>query len=101
MLRVSAVGLTGDRRIVAKKFHVRVDSERCKGCELCVDACPRDLIIMSKRLNTKGYCVPDNHSDERCVGCCQCVDMCPEAAIEIDKEALEVSAKASLAGDAA
>ncbi|MBT3295714.1 MAG: 4Fe-4S dicluster domain-containing protein [Verrucomicrobia bacterium] len=86
---------------MAKQFHVRVDLERCKGCELCVDACPRDLLIMSKRLNTKGYRVPDNHSDERCVGCRQCVDMCPEAAIEIDKEARAVSAEASPARDTA
>ncbi|MBL7076477.1 MAG: 4Fe-4S binding protein [Kiritimatiellae bacterium] len=71
---------------MAKQFYVRVDLERCKGCELCVDACPRDLLIMSKRLNSKGYRVPDNHSDERCIGCRQCVDMCPEAAIEMDKE---------------
>ena len=41
---------------------------------------------MSKRLNSKGYRVPDNHADKRCIGCKQCADMCPEAAIEIDRE---------------
>ncbi len=69
-----------------KQFHVRVDQERCKGCELCVDVCPHDLLVMSRRLNAKGYRVPDNHADERCIGCRQCADICPEAAIEIDKE---------------
>ncbi len=71
---------------MAGKFHVRVDQGRCKGCELCVDACPRDLISMSKCLNAKGYPVPESISDDRCTGCRQCADMCPEAAIEIDKE---------------
>jgi 2-oxoglutarate ferredoxin oxidoreductase subunit delta len=76
----------GELSIVAKVFHIRVDEERCKGCELCVDACPRDLLAMSERLNAKGYLVPEIRDSGRCTGCRQCADMCPEAAIEIDRE---------------
>ena len=32
-----------------------VDIEKCKGCEVCVGACPTDVIGMSTKVNGKGY----------------------------------------------
>ena len=32
-----------------------VDNERCKGCALCVEACPQDVIALAKKVNVSGY----------------------------------------------
>ena len=32
-----------------------VNNERCKGCELCVVACPTNALALSKHVNNKGY----------------------------------------------
>ena len=34
---------------------IKVDIQKCKGCDLCVVACPLDVITLSKDANTKGY----------------------------------------------
>ena len=38
------------------KGAVVVNNERCKGCELCVVACPADVLALQpKEVNDKGY----------------------------------------------
>ena len=37
-----------------KVFQVMIDRDRCKGCELCVNACPKAVLSMSKEINLKG-----------------------------------------------
>lgn len=61
---------------------VRILEEYCKGCELCVSACPRKLLTLSHRVNRRGLRVVAKLGDE-CSGCCDCALMCPDAAIEI------------------
>ncbi len=49
-------------------FHVRRNSEKCKNCHACQDACPADIKIWAK--NTV--------RDPECIGCMECVSKCPE-----------------------
>jgi len=37
---------------------VYIDKNRCKGCELCIHACPENVLAMSEEINAKGYFVP-------------------------------------------
>jgi len=67
-------------------FRVYIDEERCKGCELCVDACPQAVLEMSGRLNAKGYDVAAVADQERCTGCGLCATMCPDVAVAITKQ---------------
>ena len=62
---------------------VVIDEQRCKGCERCIDACPRGVISMSTSLNDKGYFYADPSEQPRCLGCMLCAINCPDVAIEV------------------
>ncbi|MFZ4398186.1 MAG: 4Fe-4S dicluster domain-containing protein [Kiritimatiellia bacterium] len=64
-------------------YTVKVDCERCKGCEFCVNVCPRQVLGMTERLNACGHHFAVVLHQEDCIGCLQCSDMCPDAAIMI------------------
>jgi len=56
---------------------VIINEEECKGCELCVDACPVDVLALSTRLNNRGY-HPSEYAGDGCTGCGVCFYVCPE-----------------------
>ena len=64
---------------------INFDIERCKGCELCILACPINIIKMSTKLNKKGFHYAEIIDKEKCTGCGMCFQMCPDLAIEIEK----------------
>ena len=58
----------------------------CKGCGLCVEACPKDIIILSNdRLNKKGHSPAEITDEEKCTGCGFCATMCPDCVIRVEK----------------
>jgi len=60
--------------------------EICKGCGLCVDACPRQLLSLSKtRLNQKGHAPVELSDPEMCIGCAFCATMCPDCVITVER----------------
>jgi 2-oxoglutarate ferredoxin oxidoreductase subunit delta len=59
---------------------VLIAKERCKGCELCIEFCPRSVLVRSKDFNAKGYHYPLATNDG-CINCRLCVTVCPEYAI--------------------
>ncbi len=69
-----------------KRFIITIATERCKGCELCVAACPKRILVMTTRLNRRGQHYAQVTAMQDCLGCAQCADICPDAAIEIDEE---------------
>ena len=63
-----------------------VNHNRCKGCGLCVDVCPKKIILLDKSvLNAKGYHPAIVSDMEQCIGCAMCALMCPDCAILVEK----------------
>lgn len=60
---------------------VKIVEERCKGCEFCVEFCPKDVLELSTKFNTKGYHFPQVKTPDSCVNCQLCYYLCPEFAI--------------------
>ncbi|MGA2571099.1 MAG: 4Fe-4S dicluster domain-containing protein [Terracidiphilus sp.] len=56
---------------------LRIDEAECKGCGLCIEACPPKVISMSERLNHYGY-NPALYAGTGCTGCGICFMVCPE-----------------------
>ena len=66
-----------------KEARVTIDKNRCKGCELCVNACPKQVLAMSKDINEKGYFFAEVVNQPECTACRFCAMICPDVAIEI------------------
>jgi 2-oxoglutarate ferredoxin oxidoreductase subunit delta len=66
-----------------KKGKIKIDSQFCKSCQFCVENCPKNAIVLSEKLNAKGYVVAEFLIDKNCTGCATCALVCPEAAIEV------------------
>jgi len=66
-----------------KNYLVTIDRNRCKGCELCVHACPKQVLAMSQEINEKGYFFATVVSLPDCIGCKFCGMSCPDSAIEV------------------
>lgn len=64
---------------------VLIDQDRCKGCRLCINACPRRLLAVSREPNLKGQHTAVVLDAARCTGCALCAEMCPDVAITVEK----------------
>lgn len=67
------------------KGAVVVNKERCKGCSLCVVACPSDVLELAKEVNSKGYNYAYMKNPDECIGCANCGYVCPDGCITIYK----------------
>jgi len=64
---------------------ITIDENICKGCELCVIACPRKILELNKgKINAKGYHPAHVTDESKCTGCASCAIMCPDVAITLE-----------------
>lgn len=64
-----------------------IDEILCKGCGLCVRACPKGILALSKtKINAKGYHPAELTDAAACIGCASCAKTCPDVVIRIEKD---------------
>lgn len=65
---------------------VTFKTDICKGCGLCVSACPKGIIKLAKdQINVKGHNPAVITDREKCIGCAFCATMCPDCVITVEK----------------
>jgi 2-oxoglutarate ferredoxin oxidoreductase subunit delta len=65
---------------------VRIDTDTCKGCELCIPVCPPRVLEMSSGLNGLGFRYPILL--DGCTGCELCAEICPDYCFEVFRAVL-------------
>jgi 2-oxoglutarate ferredoxin oxidoreductase subunit delta len=65
---------------------VSFDEDLCKGCGLCVGACPKKIVAITKeKMNAKGFHPARLTNADECIACGFCAVMCPDVAIRVEK----------------
>ncbi|MDA3954222.1 MAG: ferredoxin family protein [Bacteroidales bacterium] len=71
------------------KGSIVVDIEKCKGCEVCIPACPTDVIRLAEDVNGKGYHYAYMENPDNCTGCVNCAIVCPDGVITVYRKKVE------------
>ncbi len=80
---------SGPAKKKAGKGHISIDVRHCKGCRLCIEACPRGAIEISTTLNAGGYYPAQPIAEAVCTACGLCWQVCPDVAIEVYRDVEE------------
>lgn len=63
---------------------VEIASDRCKGCELCVAACPPKVLALDvEAVNPLGHHPVRLLDAARCTSCAFCARVCPDAVLTV------------------
>ena len=66
-----------------RQFKLEFNKDKCKGCELCIDVCPKKILALDAAVNAKGYRPAGVANQAECIGCQSCAMMCPDLCITI------------------
>jgi 2-oxoglutarate ferredoxin oxidoreductase subunit delta len=67
---------------MARKGRVVINRELCKGCYLCIRACPLKVLVKDREPNSTGT-YPSKPEGEKCIACGSCWEVCPDVCIEV------------------
>lgn len=72
------------------KGAIVINTDRCKGCQLCLVSCPKDVIALAqKKVNAHGYTYVEAARLEDCIGCAACGTVCPDGCITVYRKKVE------------
>ncbi|RCW44387.1 ferredoxin family protein [Halanaerobium sp. MA284_MarDTE_T2] len=64
---------------------IYIKKDMCKGCGLCIEFCPVNILKFSEDLNEKGVYPPEVTDINKCIECENCMIYCPDFAIFLEK----------------
>lgn len=70
-------------------MYIKINRDKCSGCEACIDSCPYDAIVMKEG---------KAEINELCQLCKACISVCPEGAILEVQEESDVKEKSQGSG---
>jgi len=62
---------------------IEINEDWCKGCYLCVSACPREVLAIDEARWVRGHHPIVVRAAELCTVCRMCELFCPDLAIEV------------------
>ena len=69
------------------KGWVTIEVDRCKGCSICVEFCPKDILVLATdSFNAKGHRPIEVTVMEECTGCAICAVVCPDVVFTVYRE---------------
>lgn len=75
------------RKGIKREYEIVREIELCKGCDICVVFCPKDVLEMdTDSFNRRGYHYLNVVKDEDCTECFMCERICPELAIHLRRK---------------
>ena len=69
---------------MARKGKVVIDRDLCKGCYLCIHACPVKALEKDNELNLTGiHPSKPGENQGKCIACGNCYEVCPDVCIQV------------------
>ena len=68
---------------MAKRGTIEIDRELCKGCLLCIRACPVKVLEVDTLPNASGSYPSKPAQAEKCIACGNCWEVCPDVCIKV------------------
>ena len=69
---------------------LKLNQDRCKGCELCIHVCPNNVLALEpEHLNEKGYRPVTILKPDQCIHCGMCSIICPDLAILLEPDCVK------------
>ena len=75
--------MTKEETYMARKGKVAIDRDQCKGCYLCIKACPVKALEKDSSLNVSGSYPAKPAGGGACIACENCYEVCPDVCIQI------------------
>jgi 2-oxoglutarate ferredoxin oxidoreductase subunit delta len=61
-----------------------IETDRCKGCELCIDVCPQHCLALDETVvNTLGHHPVELTDADACTSCAICAKACPDVVFTV------------------
>ena len=68
---------------MARKGKIVINRELCKGCYMCIRACPVKVLEKDTEANSTGTYPSVPVNGDKCIACGSCYEVCPDVCIEI------------------